>query len=542
MLLAPIVLFVYNRPVHTQKVIEALQMNEESKHSDLFIFSDAPKNEIAIENVERVRNYIRTISGFKSIIIKEQIQNQGLAKSIINGVTEIVGKFGRVIVIEDDVETSPFFLKFMNSALDFFENEKRIWSITGFSYPLNKKKLPEAFCFFAISCWSWGTWADRWKHYEKNPDKYISQISKNGIKKFDYYGSTKMFSQITANKTGRLDTWAIFWYALQFVNNGFQIMPSRPLAKNIGMDGTGIHCGTNSIYNEHDLYMQEIKIDFDKIPIKENKLATKLICNFFKEQKKKKHIIIQAKKLTKRIIYKVFGKNLPSGKDTKRMAVFKCNSEWHGNEYGGFYICPDVLKNNEIIVYSAGIGEDISFDIDIINRYNNCKIFAFDPTPKSIKWVEKQSLHSNFNFYPYGISDKTGEEQMFLPKNSEHVSGSIYESEHLSKEDRIVVQMKSIESIIAENNHNYIDIIKMDIEGSEFRVLESLDFGKLNCGQILIEFHQRFFKDGKKMLRAAIKRLRKNNYFCFAVSNSEEEFSFINRAIFKNLNSRNFDP
>jgi len=308
--LAPIVLFVYNRPRHTEKVIEALKKNKEATYSDLFVFSDAPKNEEVEENVEQVRNYIKTISGFKTITIKKHTENQGLAKSIIDGVTEVVNKYGKIIVLEDDIETSPYFLKFMNNALDFFLEEKQVWSITGFSYPIKSRKLPLAFCFFAMSCWSWGTWVDRWKYYEKNPDKYILQISPKHVNRFDYYGSTEMFSQITANKEGKFNTWAIFWYAVQYINSGFQIMPSKPLAKNIGMDGTGIHCGTTTVY-DYKLHNDEVKIDFNKIPIKENKLATKLICSFFREQKKGS-IIRRTKNCVKQMIRSVFGEKFIS--------------------------------------------------------------------------------------------------------------------------------------------------------------------------------------------------------------------------------------
>jgi len=270
----------------------------------LFIFSDAPKYSDANEKVKQVRDYIKTISGFKAVIIKEQTQNLGLAKSIIDGVTEVVNKFGKIIVLEDDIEVSPYFLKFMNEALIFFKNERKIWSVTGFSYPIKHKKLPDIFCFFAMSCWSWGTWADRWVYYDKNPDRYISLFTKKIIHRFDYYDSTEMFSQITANKTEVINTWAIFWYAIQFINNGFQIMPSKPLAKNIGMDGTGIHCGTTSIYN-YNIYKNEIKMDFNNVLIEENKLATKLISNFLKKQKKKPSVINYVKKIIKRLLLKL---------------------------------------------------------------------------------------------------------------------------------------------------------------------------------------------------------------------------------------------
>jgi len=120
---------------------------------------------------------------------------------------------------------------------------------------------------------------------------------------------------------------------------------------------------------------------------------------------------------------------------------------------------------------------------------------------------------------------------MFLPKNKDHVSGSIIESSHLSKNDIVTVKMKSIDDIKKENAHNYIDIIKMDIEGAEFIVLENLNLQKLNCGQILIEFHEKFLKNGKKRLNNIINKMNKNGYYCFAISKDGQEYSFLNNKI-----------
>jgi len=213
---------------------------------------------------------------------------------------------------------------------------------------------------------------------------------------------------------------------------------------------------------------------------------------------------------------------------------FKCPFKWFGNEYGGFYICPDLIKDKDnIIVYSAGVGEDISFDIDIIKEFKNCKVFAFDPTPKSIEWIKKQDLPKNYQFFPYGIGVNSTEEKMYLPKNMKHVSGSIYQSDHLSMENVINVQMKSFYDIIKENGHKYIDIIKMDIEGSEFSVIENLNFNEVICGQIVIEFHERFFNNGDKLLTKTINILKDNGYYCFAISGSCEEYSFINKKYYE---------
>ena len=293
--LAPIVLFVYNRPRHTEKVIEALKKNKEATYSDLFVFSDAPKNEEVEENVEQVRNYIKTISGFKTITIKEYTENQGLAKSIIDGVTEVVNKYGKIIVLEDDIETSPYFLEFMNNALNTYENEKQVWNITGYQYAINTNKVSSFFFSYTSSCWGWGTWADRWKYFDKNPDKYISLMSKKDIYKFNLYGTYNLFQQIIANKAGELDTWAVFWAAEIYLNKGLCLFPAKTLVKNIGMDNSGVHCKDTSVY---DGILSETGIEFREIQIRENKLATRLICDFFRRQRPKSNIV-------KRIIRKL---------------------------------------------------------------------------------------------------------------------------------------------------------------------------------------------------------------------------------------------
>jgi FkbM family methyltransferase len=197
---------------------------------------------------------------------------------------------------------------------------------------------------------------------------------------------------------------------------------------------------------------------------------------------------------------------------------------------------PHHSKNQEkpIIVYSCGIGLDISFDYAIMNKHN-AEIFAFDPTPKSIEWIKKQEIPSNFHFFPYDISSKSGTEKMYLPSRDDQVSGSIFYRNKFVRENSINTEMRSLEDIARENNHSFIDILKMDIEGSEFQVIETLDFSKLIFGQILIEFHQRFFPDGKNFFKKAIKILQDNGYVCFAISYSEYEYSFINKRKYEEL-------
>ena len=213
----------------------------------------------------------------------------------------------------------------------------------------------------------------------------------------------------------------------------------------------------------------------------------------------------------------------------------KCNSKWYGNKYGGFYVCPNLLSSSSI-VYSFGIGEDISFDKSIIEEFQ-CDVFGFDPTPKSIDWVNTQRLPKKFHFFEYGIDNVSGTAKFYLPRNPVFVSGSIFANTNLITNETIDVQMKSFQDIVSDLGHKKIDILKMDIEGSEFHVLESIFKANINIDQILIEFHDRFFKDGKARLKRAEKILQSNGFEIFALSDSLEEVSFIQKnSIQKNDN------
>ncbi len=246
--MAPIILFVYNRPWHTQKIVETLQKNELAKESELFVYSDAAKNEEAQKSVSDVREYLKTIDGFKKVTIIEREKNWGLADSIIDGVTKIVSEYGKIIVLEDDLVTSPYFLKFMNDALEFYENEKKVWHISGWNYPIEADGIDDVFLWRAMNCWGWATWVDRWQYYEKNIEKIIKQFDKKDIKSFNLDGSENFWNQVIENKNRKINTWAIFWYATIFKHDGLCLNPAQTFVENIGHDGSGLHCGKNEAY------------------------------------------------------------------------------------------------------------------------------------------------------------------------------------------------------------------------------------------------------------------------------------------------------
>jgi len=131
----------------------------------------------------------------------------------------VVNKYGKVIVLEDDIVTSPFFLRFMNNALEFYEKEEKVWHISGYMFPINTTGLNDTFFTKGMFCWGWGTWERAWKHYKRNPESLPPQFTQEMIRDFNYENTNKFYDQVLANINGKLRTWAIFWYATIYLNN-----------------------------------------------------------------------------------------------------------------------------------------------------------------------------------------------------------------------------------------------------------------------------------------------------------------------------------
>ena len=304
-MLSPIVLFVYNRHEHTRRTVEALQKNFLAEESELFIFSDGPKNESDAIKVREVRNYLKTISGFKSISIIERDINFGLANSIISGVTDIVNKFGKIIVLEDDMVSSPYFLKFMNDALDLYENEDKVISIHAYAYPV-KKSLPETFFLKNPGCWGWATWKRGWDMFESDGQKLLDElIKKRLVKEFDYNYSYRFSETLRQQAEGIKDSWAILWYASAFLSDKLTLCPGQSLIQNIGFDGSGVNSGISNIYHVENSNMD---VRVRKIELIENEKAQKETEKYFRSIKTKslKRLLWKLHSLKKR----VFGKKI----------------------------------------------------------------------------------------------------------------------------------------------------------------------------------------------------------------------------------------
>lgn len=256
---SPIILFIYNRPSHTFQTLTALENNTIANDSDLFIYADGPKENATPEQLEKIRQtreIAHSKQWCKNVTVIESEKNKGLAASIISGVTEIINKYGKVIVLEDDMVTGKYFLEFMNTALDKYKNEKKVWHITGWRDPVKKAKDGDSYFYPTMDCWGWATWADRWQFFKKDITYYKNIFTDEMKYHFNIEGAEPgMWSQIEDNASGKINTWAIFWYASIFIRNGLCLAPTKSIVKNIGFDNSGEHCSENS--------SQEIKHDIN---------------------------------------------------------------------------------------------------------------------------------------------------------------------------------------------------------------------------------------------------------------------------------------
>ena len=280
--LAPIALFVYNRPEHTRRTINSLQKNLLADESRLFIFSDGAKTQADQAKVDEVRQLISDVAGFKSVKVIKGKENKGLANSIIAGVTQLVNDYGKVIVFEDDLLLSKNSLQYFNEALTKYANEDKVMHIGAYMFELEDKSIPETFFYLIATSWGWATWARAWKDFEPDIDKLIGQFDKQKINRFSIDGTMNFWKQMQEFKTGKNNSWAIRWYASIFLKGGLTLNPSHSLVHNIGHDGTGVH---SNIEDTYKVKISQKQIRKFPTEIKENEKAHIAIRNFLKNRK-----------------------------------------------------------------------------------------------------------------------------------------------------------------------------------------------------------------------------------------------------------------
>jgi len=298
---APIALFAYARADHLRLTVESLLQNPECADTALYVFCDGPRNDAASAQTNAVRAYVDVIDGFESVTRIYRDQNLGLAESVIRGVGQVVARYGRVIVMEDDLVVSPHFLAYMNRGLDLYNDDLRVASIHGYTYPL-EEELPESFFLRGADCWGWATWARTWQYFEPDSQKLLDQLHESGLTRtFDFDGAYSYSGMLKNQIRGRNDSWAVRWHASCFIRNLLTLYPGNSLVNNIGNDGTGTH---SSPSREFDQNISDIRFELQKIPCEESSFARKAFIKYFRTRHSlstriRRKLVALAKELTR---------------------------------------------------------------------------------------------------------------------------------------------------------------------------------------------------------------------------------------------------
>jgi len=294
--LAPVCLFTYNRLSETQQTVEALKKNYLAPESELFIFSDGPKDETGIKKVKEVRQYIKKIDGFKSVTIFESPKNKGLANSIILGVTQIIEKYGKVIVLEDDLITSPNFLDFMNQALDYYERIKILKSINGYGFKIKDHSFYDVHYQTRTYSWGWATWVDRWNKSIFSKTYIKNNLSAAILKDYNLKCGQDASKMLLRSLNNQNDSWYATWFFSHFLEKKLSVYPFVSKVNNIGFSESGTHCktiNTNVIcfdkgtvrkfnFNPDIKESMSLKSDFLKYFNKKHKLVYRIKLIFIK--------------------------------------------------------------------------------------------------------------------------------------------------------------------------------------------------------------------------------------------------------------------
>ena len=276
---APILLFVYNRPEHTRRCIESLTRNALAANSTLYIYADGAKDTTQQSAVDEVRSYLRTISGFKTVNLIERKDNWGLARNIIDGVTTQVNRYGKVIVLEDDLVVAPYFLQFMNDALETYKDEPKVGHIQACDFTQDPS-LPDTFLIKWTGSWGWATWERAWKHFNPDGKALLEELEQRKLTyTFDFNGKYGFTRMLRRQIEGKNNSWAIRWNASLFLKDILSLNVGRSLVQNEGFDGSGTNCGGGGLYASN-LHLAPLPVQ--KIsPIEENKAARQAFVRYY---------------------------------------------------------------------------------------------------------------------------------------------------------------------------------------------------------------------------------------------------------------------
>lgn len=576
---APIALFVYKRADHAALTLAALRENALAKDTDLHIFSDGAKGEEDRDGVQKVRALIAGIEGFSSVTVRAREKNIGLAQSIISGVTEIVNKYGRVIVIEDDLITHPSSLLYFNQTLDHFQDHSGVFSVSAYSYPRGLMRIPDDYEYdvYAIprmQCWGWATWADRWAKADFDvPDFQRFNSSQTETEAYGHWIGKDSLNTLRLCMAGEKDVWACRWVYTHFRNHAVCICPTRSYIDNIGLDGSGMNCGSsNRLSNNLDrerpstLRLPSVAFVDPRIfdafmgvvdPGRANCLGAVVssIGTSTGPGQNGTAGAVASSSVFERIRY--WGSNprlfinrlvfLMKNWLASKLGAYSAKVHEAvqspsttpltrlGTDYGGWWVPESGLGKNDVVV-SAGAGEDISFDVELSNRFGS-QILVMDPTPRALAHFESTkelvergkpapvnddpnmlydataSTFDGMRYLNLGLWDKNTSIHFYSPANEKHVSHSIDNLHNTG--GGFDAEVVRLEELMRRAKVDKITVLKMDIEGAEFAVIDDMLKGHIRPWYLLIEFHagqNKLEKVAKFRTARYLKKLAKSGY------------------------------
>jgi FkbM family methyltransferase len=529
-MLAPIVLFVYNRPWHTRQTLESLSRNFLANQSELFIFADGPKEGATPDDFEKIYEVHQVINEklwCGKVTIAKSDSNKGLADSIVSGVTKILADYGKVIVLEDDLVTSPGFLRYMNNALDLYINEKKVMHISGYMFPI-KRKLPSTFFYNITTCWGWATWSDRWIYFRNDAKALYHEINSSGrLHEFNLDNCADFIKQMEINISGINNTWAIKWYASIFLERGMALHPYPSLVNNIGHDLSGENCTVSKKFNWEKL-AENIPVNL--IKLKESRKARAFMKSYYKTNfyainwyvyMLKRIIPSKIKSVLKNLFDEKFRrmilekrKKLMELKRIQNIPRFiKAQSNILGTpvtfvDASSFLFMYDEIfekgiynfKNSSKKPYIIDCGANIGLSIIYFKKtYPLSTILGFEPDP-DICQILKENI-KKFDLKEVIIEEKgVWNEETNLSFFSDGADGGRISFKSGTNN---LIRIHTIR--LKEYLTSHVDLLKIDIEGAETKVLKDCSDSLENVDKIFVEYHS--FSDRQQDLQELLEVL-----------------------------------
>ena len=526
--LAPIIVFVYNRPLHTLRTLEALSRNELADQSQLFIYCDGPKDEASINDLKKIEE-VRLIANEKKWCYKvdviERHDNLGLSKSVIKGVSEVLREYEKVIVLEDDIVTGKYFLRFLNQGLVLYENDKKVYGVSGYKFPNNKKIKKETFFLPIMSSWGYGTWVDRWSKINFNGQELLNIVEKKSIKYKLNFSNLDYYIMLKNQVAGLNDSWAVRFYVSMFLDNGVFLYPRVSLIKNIGFDGTGVHCLAES----EKFYDENYKNDTLINPTHHNVTLKKSVLRSYRKRKKMNFYKILKKKIIKKIPpefiiffnrkFKKTSKNkilnsLPRYTETVDVLL---GTEIQLPDNASYNFMKKEIFNEEIYKFNSKSSKPYIIDgganiglatIYFKQIYPNAEILAFEPDKKIFQFLEnniKAFMLNNVTLVNKGLWNEVNN---FIFLNEGADSGQILLDDVKQYSDSEIenIDVVSLRPYLVKK----VDFLKLDIEGAETLVLKDIEDLLINVNHIFVEYHS--FLNKEQTIDEVISILKRANF------------------------------